>query len=99
MHQKTAEYDFLGNRKHYEISQRRQAAWIHAIKRKDWSDKLTKYGRVCSRHFHSGEPASLREETHPDWVPSINMGYDSHVCDRYKRLQDGFLNEVPLRGL
>ncbi|KAG5860933.1 hypothetical protein JTB14_002054 [Gonioctena quinquepunctata] len=53
MHQKTAEYDFLGNRKHYEISQRRQAAWIHAIKRKDWSDKLTKYGRVCSRHFHS----------------------------------------------
>ncbi|KAG5863001.1 hypothetical protein JTB14_033661 [Gonioctena quinquepunctata] len=39
-----------------------------------------------------GEPASLREETHPDWVPSINMGYEinhgnSHVCDRYKRLQ------------
>ncbi|KAG5891289.1 hypothetical protein JTB14_019658 [Gonioctena quinquepunctata] len=47
----------------------------------------------------TGEPASLREETHPDWVPSINMGYDSHVCDRYKRLQDGFLNEVPSRGL
>ncbi|KAG5872288.1 hypothetical protein JTB14_037420 [Gonioctena quinquepunctata] len=40
----------------------------------------------------TGEPASLREETHPDWVPSINMGYEinhgnSHVCDGYKRLQ------------
>ncbi|KAG5865705.1 hypothetical protein JTB14_002696 [Gonioctena quinquepunctata] len=39
-----------------------------------------------------GEPASLREETHSGWVPSINMGYEinhgnSHVCDRYKRLQ------------
>ncbi|KAG5875716.1 hypothetical protein JTB14_007651 [Gonioctena quinquepunctata] len=103
MHQKTAKYDFSGNRKHCEISQRRQAAWIHAIKRKDWSDKLTKYGRVCSRLFNSGEPASLREETHPDWVLSINMGYEinhgnSHVCDRYKRLQTPRKIKLGIKG-
>ncbi|KAG5895465.1 hypothetical protein JTB14_013380 [Gonioctena quinquepunctata] len=44
--------------------------------------KTVTYGKIR-------EPASLMEETRPDWVPSINMGYEinhgnSHVCDRYK---------------
>ncbi|KAG5883334.1 hypothetical protein JTB14_003520 [Gonioctena quinquepunctata] len=49
--------------------------------------------KLVARKIADGEPASsLREETHPDWVPSINMEYEinhgnSHVCDRYKRLQ------------
>ncbi|KAG5863838.1 hypothetical protein JTB14_037517 [Gonioctena quinquepunctata] len=53
-------------------------------------DKKTLDKTGEKRNRTGREPASLREETHPDWVPSINMGYDSH---------DGFLNEVPLRGL
>ncbi|KAG5881603.1 hypothetical protein JTB14_030300 [Gonioctena quinquepunctata] len=33
--------------------------------------------RVCSRHFITGKPASLEDETNPDWVPSQNMRHSS----------------------
>ena len=40
-----------------------------------------------------GKPASLEDETNPDWVPYLKMGYDRHdVSDsqslaRYARVQ------------
>ena len=28
---------------------------------------------MCSVHFISSEPASLFDETNPDWIPTVNM--------------------------
>ncbi|XP_057678019.1 involucrin-like isoform X2 [Corythoichthys intestinalis] len=33
--------------------------------------------RVCSRHFHKGEPAYEMMETDPDWASSLHLG---HTC-------------------
>ncbi|KYB24812.1 hypothetical protein TcasGA2_TC031925 [Tribolium castaneum] len=62
--------------------------WIKALRREDLTDTKIKYGRICSRHFHSGKPAALKDTTHPDWVPSKNMGYNvtgKKKLERYQR--------------
>lgn len=51
--------------------------WFPAIKRDDLTDSKIKYQRICSRHFITGKPAPLEDETNPDWVPSQNMGHSS----------------------
>ena len=35
--------------------------------------------RQFSRHFINGKPASLEDETNPDWLPTLNLGH-SKVC-------------------
>ena len=46
---------------------------------------------MCSSHFISGKPGSLFDETNPDWLPTINMGYGPMVeskqsnFERYQR--------------
>ena len=54
------------------------------------TEKILCNDRICSRHFISGKPADLEDETNPDWLPSLNLGYtkfsDSHSqTERYGR--------------
>ncbi|XP_033217367.1 uncharacterized protein LOC117173010 isoform X2 [Belonocnema kinseyi] len=57
-----------------KLSEKRQRAWIRAIKRGKLTDTQIKNLRVCSNHFHSGRPAELYDIKNPDWVPSKNLG-------------------------
>ena len=48
--------------------------------------------RICSRHFIFGKPASLFEECHPDWLPSLYLGHSTldvstvlSITERYER--------------
>ncbi|KAJ8930304.1 hypothetical protein NQ314_016923, partial [Rhamnusium bicolor] len=62
------------NRKINKLAERRRQMWINALKRADLTETKIKYARVCSKHFISGTPASLTDETNPDWVPSKKYG-------------------------
>lgn len=37
-----------------ELSRKRRAEWIAALKKDDLTESKIKYGRICSLHFHSG---------------------------------------------
>ena len=47
--------------------------------------------RICSRHFVSGAPANLFDDTNVDWVPSVKLGVDrqerdvEQVSERHER--------------
>ncbi|XP_065667209.1 uncharacterized protein LOC124816740 isoform X2 [Hydra vulgaris] len=56
------------------LSTERRANWFAVIKRKDVNCNASHY-RVCSDHFCSGKPSKLFEKTHPDWNPTLKMGY------------------------
>ncbi len=58
-----------------ELSKKRRARYIAAISRGDLTEKILANDRICSRHFISGKPASLENETNPDWLPSLNLGH------------------------
>ncbi|KAJ8930187.1 hypothetical protein NQ314_017051 [Rhamnusium bicolor] len=75
------------NRKINKLAERRRQMWINALKRADLTETKIKYARVCSKHFISGKPASLTDETNPDWVPSKNMGYTSVASSTISRLK------------
>ena len=75
-----------------QLSEKRRHLWLAAIKRKDTNYKKVEHWRVCSRHFISGLPASLLDELNPDWVPSVDLGYEfydhHHITssvERYER--------------
>lgn len=44
---------------------------------------------VLSTLCKGGRPPALHEENHPNWIPTVNMGYATDVADdaRYSRLQ------------
>ena len=50
------------------------------------TEKILKNDRICSRHFISGKPADLLDETNPDWLPSLNLG---HNKIRYSNVATG----------
>ena len=59
------------------LSWRRRSQWIAAIKREHWiPNELT---RLCSKHFASGKPAKLSDSTNQDWIPHLNMGYETII--------------------
>ena len=75
-----------------KFSKKRRNGFVAAICRHDITAKILDHDRICSRHFLSGMPASLEDETNPDWLPSLNLGHDkvSKVTvekaeDRWKR--------------
>ncbi|KAF2897496.1 hypothetical protein ILUMI_08678 [Ignelater luminosus] len=80
------------DRKINKTSQERRRLWIDSLNRSDMNDSKLKYGRICSLHFQTGEPASLIDKYHPDWIPSINMGCTerrhSEALKRYKCSKD-----------
>nr|CAH7716501.1 unnamed protein product [Callosobruchus chinensis] len=65
-----------------DLTQKRRELWIAAINRRDLTESKLKYQRVCSKHFITGKPATLKDEHHPDWVPSQHMGYRASVAKK-----------------
>ncbi|XP_070193635.1 uncharacterized protein [Littorina saxatilis] len=62
------------------VTERRRRAWVAAIRRTNItfehsSDSL----RVCSRHFHRGQPAYEMAETDPDWAPSLHLEHEESI--------------------
>ena len=51
------------------------AGYIAAISRGDLTAKILANYRICSRHFISGKPSALEDESNPDWLPSLNLGH------------------------
>ena len=44
--------------------------------------------RICSKHFVSGKPADLYDETNPDWLPTCYLGHQKKKpasTDRFER--------------
>nr|CAH7742669.1 unnamed protein product [Callosobruchus chinensis] len=75
-----------------ELSRIRRQSWLRAIKRADLDELKLKYAYVCSRHFITGKSAALTDNSNPDWIPSLNMGYKPGSAtstavklERYKR--------------
>ena len=73
-----------------ELSKRHRAGYLAAISRVGMTEKILCNDTICSRHFNSGKPADLEDETNRDWLPSLNLGYtkfsDSHgQTERYGR--------------
>ena len=54
------------------MPRRRRSGFLAAIRRADLTEKILSNDRICSRHFLSGKPASLLEESSPDWLPTLN---------------------------
>ncbi|XP_077555864.1 uncharacterized protein LOC144170135 isoform X3 [Haemaphysalis longicornis] len=57
-----------------ELTARRRSMWLSRIKRADLNPNNPNI-RVCGAHFVTGRPAKLWEEAHPDWAPSLALGY------------------------
>ena len=54
----------------YELRKRRRDGYLAAIHREDLDfPALHKY-RICSKHFVSGMPADLYDQTSPSWLPT-----------------------------
>ena len=54
----------------------RRSRWVAAVRRVEPDGKPwwpSKYDRVCSNHFHERSPSL--DPYHPDYVPSVSMGY------------------------
>ncbi|CAI6375392.1 unnamed protein product [Macrosiphum euphorbiae] len=47
-------------------------------KKLDLENKQVDAMRICSSHFKNGKPACYTNNKHPDWCPSINMGYNTN---------------------
>ncbi|XP_064479223.1 uncharacterized protein LOC135392443 [Ornithodoros turicata] len=72
-----------------ELQRRRRHEWFARINRKDINQGASHY-RVCGRHFVQGEPATLHDVNHPDWAPSVSLGYErrtSSGLEKYQRLK------------
>ena len=56
--------------------------------------KVLVNNRICSRHFISGKPAALYNDTNPDWLPTLHLGHAPVSC----RLAHEALEEVARLG-
>ena len=68
-----------------KLSEERRNKWISAISREDLTEAILERGRVCGKHFISGEAAKLWDRYDPDWVPTQNLGHEK--CDSAEKLQ------------
>lgn len=77
------------------LSTERRKEWLRIIKL-DKSNLNDNY-RVCNDHFTTGKPAKLFETLHPDWLPTMNLGYPkrsfSNSNSRYNRAQNRSINK------
>ena len=65
--------------RYFELSKKRRAGYSSDFKGLfDSQDS-----GICSRHFISGKPSSLEDESNTDWLPCLNQGHskvsESHV--------------------
>ena len=63
----------------YELSKKRRDGFLAAISRDGLTEKVLVNDRICSRHFRSGKPAVLYDNTNPDWLPSFNLGHSKKL--------------------
>jgi hypothetical protein len=74
--------NFDCNQAKKKIAAERRKRWINAIRRDDLfqnKEKLANFlrnGRICKKHFKSGQPAHFDDRENEDWVPNMNMGYE-----------------------
>ena len=61
--------------KEFELSKKWREGFLAAISRADLMTSKLENGRICSRHFVSGQPADLFDELNPDWLPTLNLGH------------------------
>ncbi|KAG5277139.1 hypothetical protein AALO_G00113970 [Alosa alosa] len=83
-----------------EVTKRRRMAWVAAMRRRDITfDNISKSMRVCSQHFHSGEPSYEMLENHPDWKPSLLLGHDDVQMTDEARFQRSLKRKVVAEDL
>lgn len=70
-----------------QLSQRRRTGFLTTISRSGMTEKILSNDRICSKHFISGQPAALEDETNPDWLPSLNLGH-SKVSEKHSRIAE-----------
>ncbi|XP_037547660.1 uncharacterized protein LOC119424274 [Nematolebias whitei] len=59
-----------------DLSRRRRLAWVAAVRRKEITfNQISANMRVCSLHFHKGQPAYEMMESDADWAPSLRLGH------------------------
>ncbi|XP_037502715.2 uncharacterized protein LOC119377213 [Rhipicephalus sanguineus] len=72
------------------LSEKRRGLWLASINRKDL--KNLENVRVCGRHFITGRPSQLMDDSNPDWAPTQHLGHgsDRPVTDvaRFKRSKE-----------
>ena len=68
-----------------ELSRRRRAGFLSAIKRDGLTEKVLSNDRICSRHYPSGKPADLLDENNPDWLPTLNLGHRNSLSESTAR--------------
>ena len=56
----------------YELTKKRRDEFISMDGLKKM---ILENDRICSRHFVSGKPAYLYDESNPDWLPSLHLGH------------------------
>ena len=77
----------------YELSKRRRDGFLAAISRDGLKKTILDNDRICSRHFISGKPAYLYDQTNPDWLPSLHLGHSKKAepkkenTERWERLK------------
>ena len=60
----------------HSLSKRRRDGILAAISRVGLTDNILKNDRICFRHYISGKPADLLDDTNPDWLPTLNLGHN-----------------------
>uniref|UniRef100_A0A3Q4HKB2 THAP-type domain-containing protein n=1 Tax=Neolamprologus brichardi TaxID=32507 RepID=A0A3Q4HKB2_NEOBR len=85
-----------------DVTKRRRLAWKAAVRRPDMKfSSISKHLLVCSRHFQSGKPAYVMDETNPDWVPTQHMGHSEILTsnsDRHRRRTQREQQRAPVGG-
>ena len=63
-----------------ELSRDKRSQWLSKINRKNLTAcQLAEKNstlHVCGKHFINGKPSALYETTDPNWIPTINLGYE-----------------------
>ncbi|XP_037042940.1 uncharacterized protein LOC119079267 [Bradysia coprophila] len=71
-------------------SEKRQKAWLNALKKPNFPERHYKNAKVCDRHFVSGRSANLHDVSNIDWIPTLNLGYSiEKTNDRAVTVQIG----------
>lgn len=63
------------------LVQEHQQAWLKTLQRQAVRRQMYRNMRICACHFVHGQPAALKKQHDPDWVPSISLGYEQLTTD------------------
>ena len=66
----------LRGQRDYEPTKKRRDGFLAAISRAGLTQVLVNDG-ICSRHFISGKPAALYDDTNLDWLPNLHLGHSN----------------------